>query len=221
MPTHLKTFGFLDETGNLSLNHPVRKFAVGAIIHPWPDELIINLHNVFTGFCSDMKKEPTRMEMKFNEVTLRSLPHYLKAIDSLERDPEWRFCSLVIDKDDPKFIQPVDKLKAWECYLRYVKLLLQRNIQSHEHMILLADFLRRPSGNVHTFATLPSVVQGLDDVLQVESQGILLVQMADILLGATMYTGVDVVKVQLKNRVRNLVASLNKRRFNEWKIIWK
>jgi hypothetical protein len=217
----IKTFGFLDESGNLSINHPDAYFAVGAIFHPWPDELIINLHRIFENFCSAMKKDPTRLEFKFNEVTKGTLDHYLNAIGLLESDNDWRFCSLVIDKSDSKFITPSDKLQQWECYLRYVKLLLNHNIQAHEQMTLLADFLRRPNGDVHSFATLPKIVKGLDDVLQVESQGILLVQMADVILGSTMYTGVDTVKIKLKKRVDELIFKIGKKRFNEWKMIWK
>lgn len=107
------------------------------------------------------------------------------------------------------------------CYLRYVKMLLKQNIRKHEQMTLLADFLRRPNGDVHSFATLPTVVPNLDDVLQVESQGILLVQMVDIILGCTLYEGKDIVKLELKKVVNKLTGLVGKLRFNEWRITWR
>lgn len=110
----IKTFGFLDESGNLSLRHKDKYFAVGAIFHPWPDELIIKLHNIFAGFSAEMKKDPTRLELKFNEVTKRALPFYIKALQELESDKDWRYCSLVVNKKDPKFWIPDDKLKQWD-----------------------------------------------------------------------------------------------------------
>lgn len=215
----IKTFGFLDESGNLSLQHKDKYFAVGAIFHPWPDELIIKLHKVFEGFSAKMKKDPTRLEFKFNEVTTNSLPYYLQALNELSADKDWRYCSLIVNKDDPKFQIPQDKLQQWECYLRYVKLLLQKNLKSHEQMTLLADFLRRPNGATHNFATLPTVVPNLDDVLQIESQGVLLVQMVDLILGSSLYQGVDVVKIDLKNIVDNIIKILGKSRFNEWRMM--
>lgn len=217
----IKTFGFLDESGNLSVNHKDQYFTVGAIFHPWPDELIIKLHKVFEGFSAAMKKDPTRLELKFNEVTTTSLNYYLAALELLKEDKDWRFCSLIIDKKDPKYKVPVDKLQQWECYLRYVKLLLNHNLKNHEQMTLLADFLRRPNGTVHSFATLPTVVTQLDDVLQIESQGVLLVQMTDVLLGGALYNGVDVVKMKLKDKVIEIKTDVGKLRFNEWRMIWK
>lgn len=221
----LNTFAFLDETGNLSLNHPDKYFAVGAIFHPWPDETIIKLHKVFEGLCSALKKDPSRLEFKFNEVTKSSLPFYKDAIDVLRTDKDWRFCSVILDKEDPKFNAPQDKLAQWECYLRWVKQLLMKNIQTHERVVLLADFLRRPTGTVHHFATLHKIVPNLNDELQVESQGLLLVQLADVLLGGSLYSGTDVIKVQLTQEINDLLKSLGSspggRRYNKWTPIWK
>jgi hypothetical protein len=36
-----------------------------------------------------------------------------------------------------------------------------------------------------------------------------------------MYTGVDTVKIKLKKRVDELIFKIGKKRFNEWKMIWK
>lgn len=221
----INTFAFLDETGNLSTKHPDRYFAVGAIFHPWPDETIIELHKVFSGLSGALKKDPSRLEFKFNEVTKSSLHFYKSALGVLANDPDWRFCSIVIDKKDPKFVVPPDKLSQWECYLRWVKHLLTKNIRDHERAVLLADFLRRPNGVVHSFATLHKIVPNLVDELQVESQGVLLVQLADVLLGSSLYNGTDVVKKELSDEANNLLETLRKnpsgKRYNRWDPIWK
>ena len=119
------------------------------------------------------------------------------------------------------YAQPLTKQEVWECYLRYAKLLLQKNLYTDERTILLADFYRRPKGNVHKFSTLPQVVPQLVDTLQVESQGVLLVQAADVLLGASLYQGQDVVKQKISNGVSELRGKTEKARFNEWRIKWK
>lgn len=187
------TFAFLDEHGNLSPGGPQRHFAVGAIIDSYPDGLVEELHQLFEGLCSLLKKDPSRLEFKFSEVTKKSLPLYLRLL--------------------------------WEWYLRYVKMLLQKNLYTDEKIILLADFYRRPKGNVHEFSSLPEIVPQLVDTLQVESQGILLIQAADILLGASLYQGSDSVKQKIANGVCELRDRLEKGRFHErrikWKVKWK
>jgi hypothetical protein len=221
----INTFAFLDETGNLSLNHPDRYFAVGAIFHPWPDETLIELHKIFEELCSRFKKDPSRMEFKFNEVTTNSLSCYLKALDVLREDKDWRFCSVVLDKKDPKFDAPQDKLAQWECYLRWVKHLIKNNIRNHEKAILLADFLRRPTGEVHKFSTLHMIIPNLEDELQVESQGLLLVQFADVFLGGSLYEGSDKVKVELAQAVNDILNNLGTspggKRYNRWNPVWR
>jgi len=215
-------FCFLDESGTLKTNHPeINYFAVGAILHPWPDELIDKLHDIFVELSNILKKEPTRLEFKFKEVTKKSLPLYKKCLYLLSQDKDWRFFSVVIDLEDKKFNAPKDYLEAWECYLRWIKHLLQKNLRANEKTTLIADYLKKPKAQVHSIATLPAVVPQLWDVLQVESQGVLLVQMADVLLGGSLYNGIDIVKKELAQEVNKLKLKVGTARFNVWKVHWK
>jgi len=216
------TFCFLDESGTLNVkSHNIRHFAVGAIIHSNPDDLIIELHNQFEALCSKLKKDPTRLEFKFSAVTQKSLPFYENCLKILTRDKNWRFCSFVVNLDDSNFNPPKDYLEAWECYLRYTKLLLQKNLYPEEKTTLIADYLRKPKkAPVHSLSTLPSVVPQLWDVLQVESQGVLLVQMVDVLLGGSLYKGKDKIKLKLVKEVDEL-KKIKGKNFNEWKVKWK
>jgi len=217
--SQLPVFCFLDESGTF-LGNESAYFALGAIIHPWPDNLTESLHEALEGLISDCKQHRTSQEFHFTDVTEGTLKHFLKCMNLLEADKDWRFVSLVIDLNDPKFVMPKDHLQAWAYYLRWTKIFLRKKIRPNEKATLLADFYKAPKASVHKLATLPAVVPTLWDVLQVESQGILLVQMADLLLGASLYAGVSSAKAQLAQRVKDLRAMLPKSRFDEWKVIW-
>jgi hypothetical protein len=80
--------------------------------------------------------------------------------------------------------------------------------------------LRKPNANVNALSTLPEVVPQVWDVLQVESQGVLLVQMADVILGSSLYAGNAIPKLQLAERVAQIRRKLAKPRFEEWRVRW-
>lgn len=212
-------FCFLDETGTI-LGNSSRHFAVGAIVHPWPDELIEELHGCFETLVSACKRERTAQEFHFSDVTLGTVDHFIRCIDRLEKDTAWRFFSVVLDLEDPKFQKPTDPKQAWACYLRWIKHMLLRNLKPGEKATLLADFQHRPKGAAHKLATLPAIVPQLWDVLQVESHGVLMIQMADVLLGGSLYKGISAPKNQIADRVKKLRAVVGKARFNEWRVRW-
>jgi Protein of unknown function (DUF3800) len=212
-------FCFLDESGTI-LGDDSKYFALGAIVHPRPDELIENLHKVFEGLVADCSKHRTAQEFHFTDVTLGTVKHFIKCMDCLEQDKDWRFFSVVLDVKDSRFKKPNDALGAWSCYLRWAKIMLQRNLYPEEKATLVADFLRRPKGSTHSLASLPGVVPQLWDVLQVESHGVLLVQMTDVILGASIYQGKSECKMALAERVAKLRLSMPKWRFNEWRVAW-
>lgn len=215
------TFCFLDESGNLAPKSPQRYFAVGGVVDSFPDELIKELHLCFEGLCSVLKKDPTRLEFKFASIKKSSLPLYLKIVDILKKYKSWRFCCLIVDKDDSNFWQPTTAQQIWENYLRFTKLLLKNNLKGNERTVLVADFYKQPKGKVHSLATLPQVAPQLVDTLQVESQGVLPVQVADILLGCCLYEGRDKVKLRLRKKVSELKQEVPQYRFNEWRIKWQ
>ncbi len=189
------TFAFLDESGNLSPNSPNRYFTVGAIIDSYPDDLTKKLHLSLQSLQGTLRRvDDPKLEFKFSAVTKTSLPVYLKLIELLEQFTSWRFCCLIVDTEDEKYAQPSNVQEIWEEYLKFTKLLPQNNLANDERTVLIADYYRQPSGKVHELATLPQVVPNLVDTLQVESQGVLPVQVADVLLGACLYEGVGVVK---------------------------
>lgn len=211
------TFCFVDERGNIAKPQEVPEFAVGAIITSYPDQLIRRLHLAHEALCSLLipRKDQSQVEFKFSAVTLTSIECYLKALGELASDPHWRFASVIVRLDDPKFVPPSTPQQTWEYYLDMVKILLNRNLQNNEEAVLLIDYLRMPNGDVHGIETLPTVVPRLRDVLQIHSQGVILVQMADLLLGASRYIGQVEVKNKLKERAQKIRQRIGRKRFSE------
>lgn len=215
------TFAFFDESGNLSPNNPDRYFAVGTIIDSFPDGLVQELHLSLQHLEGRLQRtNDPKLEFKFGAITKTSFPVYQEILEKLHKHPSWRFCCLIVDTDDDKFSQPNTAQEIWEAYLRFTKLLLQNNLKNDERTVLIADYYRQPAGEVHELATLPQVVPNLVDTLQVESQGVLPVQLADILLGACLYEGKDQVRLKLQEQVRELEEAVGKERFDRWRIKW-
>lgn len=218
----IPTYAFLDEQGNLNKNSPQRYFSVGALISSYPDNLIDELHLVFEGLCSLLKKDSSRLEFHFKELTNTSVDQYIIALDVLQKHKSsWRFCMIVIDREDPKFRSPGNKLEEWEAYLRFIKMLLKSNLRNNEQVILLTDYRRRPKGKVRHLATLPQVVSNLTDTLKIESQGTLLVQMTDLLIGGELYAGSIEAKNKLKGKVEEIKKVVGKKGFDRWDVTWR
>lgn len=218
----IPTFAFMDETGHLHPNHPERYFAVGAIIDSSPDGLMEALHAKLQHLQQVLGKEgDPQIEFRFSSVTRTSLPVYKEFVELLKNYQSWRFCCLVVDTEDKKYQPPPsDPQLVWAEYLKFTTLLLRNNLCKHERVVLLADYYNQPSGNVKRLADLPTWIKNLEDTLKVESQGITPVQVADVLLGGTLYNGKNFAKKELSNKVKGLRKSLSKQRFDRWDIDW-
>jgi hypothetical protein len=218
----LPTFAFVDEYGNLAMASYQRFFSIGAIISSFPDDLNDAIHQDFECLCSILRKDPSRLEFHFTSVTKTSVDIYLKALDRLlEYKDDWRFCSIIIDREDKKYKHPRNKQESWECYLRYLKMLMQNNIKYNERVVMIADYQRRPTGKVHKFATLHKVVPNLVDTLKVESQGVLLVQLCDLITGGFLYSGTLNVKKKIHQKVKEIEKAMGKKGFNVWRVKWE
>ena len=176
----------------------------------------------FEGLCSLLQKDTSRLEFHFKEVTNTSIQLYIKTLDILEKHLEsWRFCMIVIDRNDPNFKKPQNKLEEWEAYLRFTKMLLKNNLFIFVKVVLLSDYKRRPKGKIRELATLPQVIPNLTDTLKVESQGILLIQMTDLLIGGELYNGTIQAKNLIKDKVNHIKQLAGEKKFNRWNVKWK
>lgn len=167
---------FIDEVG---IGSPPDQpfFGVGVFITE--DSLTLNrsIHDVFTGAISYFRKDKTRFEFKFNEVTSNNLRFYKEIITLLERDNSWSFYAILIEKDPSKW----ESKDYWQIYLQ----LLDEIIDwiTADKITLVADYLAKPKLTKKDLLNLKKKDK-VANILQLESQGSLLLQTTDILLGS-------------------------------------
>jgi len=223
----IKTFTFVDESGALN---PFRSgksyFGIGAFKHTKPIELIERIHPIYEGLCSVLKKDETRVEMSFKSTTSSSIKFDLALIESLDGDYDWEFNCLYFDSGDPTYIQPKNSAQRWENYVTYLKLLIEKNLWRSEETIVIADFQRKPKTSRKKFEFIALDIPSVYSVLQVESHGVLPVQITDMLLGGFLYslspeTGdKEGNKTAIANKVIDLKKKVGRKKFNCWEIDW-
>lgn len=198
-------FLFIDEIGiSLDPNQPY--FGIGGF--KIDNTIIINrkLHNVFTGALSFLNQKEERFEFKFKYVTHRSLRFYLEIIDTLKQNSGWNF-DFILKKKRSTW----GKTTFWKKYLEYINLLLRKFPK--RDLVLVSDYLSKPKEEEIDLLSIVEKEPRVLNVLQLESQGSLLLQVADILLGGVAYqkriqNGLPTDEV--KHKLSNLVIELLK-----------
>ena len=222
-----KTYSFLDESGFLVLikSKTTNYFGLGFIKFPDPFEINQSLHLLHQQLCSDLKKDDTRIEFSFKGITKKTFPTTLKALDLLNEYESWEFHCLYFDTTDSQFIYPKNSSKTWSLYISNIKLIIQRTLWANEETILVSDFLRKPKQSNKKYEYIMLDIPQVYNVLQIISHGVLLVQLADLLLGGFLYhKGGYCDKEGYKKRVSEKVISMKKElgkdRFNVWEKSW-
>lgn len=110
-------------------------------------------------------------------------------------------------------------------YISNIKLLIEKNLWQNEETVLIADFLRKPKASNKRFEYIMIDIPQVYNVLQVISHGVLMVQMADLLLGGFLYAEKNVgdqegYKSQVSQKVLKLREKVGRDRFNTWKRDW-
>lgn len=197
MSAHILKLAAVDETGTTKdPNQPI--FGVGAFaIHGRHLALNQSLRNVFLEAVEDLRIVEERFEFKFTYITPRSMRFYKKLLQVLETfSAEWSFSYAIAH-------QPRGRL--WELYLDLLERLF---VNEKDKFIVLADHLNKPKraerGLSDVVKTTPSVAM----VVQLESQGSVLLQVTDVLLGALVYLrrqGEDVYKKEIADMVAILL----------------
>jgi hypothetical protein len=223
----IKTFSFLDESGLLvpSRNRNKSFFGLGFIKYENPFQINQVLHKYHQQLCADLKKDDTRIEFSFKGITEKTLQTTLKALNILEQDMSWEFNCIYFDTMDPKFNAPQNAVERWEMYITNIKLLIKKNLWRGEETILIADFLQKPKTSNKKFEYMMTDILQVYNVLQVISHGVLLVQLADVLLGAFLYReggfgDQEGYKLEVANRVQEIRKKVGRNRFNTWKRDW-
>lgn len=189
------TIVFIDESG-LTRDPRQPELAVGALI-VWRNHLIIHqkLRNVFLGAVAKLDATEELFEFKFTYVTPNSLPFYKKLFVIMEeyRD-DWTFVWTVAERGNNNF---------WN---QYLELCLRITNFLPDRMILLADHLNKPKKSANGLGSLEN--EKVIKVLQLESQGTVFLQLADVLLGALMFqrkNGKDRFKAEVAVRAIELL----------------
>ncbi len=222
-----KTYSFLDESGILV--PPKSKisnlFGIGFIKYSNPFEINQLLHQYHEQLCSSLRKDDTRIEFSFKGITQKTLPLTLQALDLLKTSPNWEFNCVYFDTKDPKFNTPQNAVEQWNMYITNIKLLIKNNLDTGEETILVADFLKKPKGSSKKFEYIMTDIPQVYNVLQVISHGVLLVQMADLLLGGFLYYeggygDQEGYKTKVAKKVIEIKKTVGRDRFNTWKRDW-
>ncbi|KKT92256.1 MAG: hypothetical protein A3E37_01030 [Candidatus Andersenbacteria bacterium RIFCSPHIGHO2_12_FULL_46_9] len=190
-------FAFVDETG-ITKDPKQPKLGLGLLVID-RQPLVINqvLREVFLCAVHDMKAVEERFKFKFTYITHSSLPYYRAIIDILSQYKDhWHFTSIQAKRNRQPF---------WSQYL----LLLTKLLGSADQpLIVLADHLNKPKRSKAGLSSLLNNTPNLINILQIESQGSILLQVADVLLGATAYiktAGKDQLKREISQRAAELL----------------
>lgn len=224
----VKTFTFLDESGALV---PVKKegpkyFGIGALKHTKPNQLIQELHPIFEGLVGALKKDETRVEFSFKATTGSSIHYDLQFLERLSSNTDWEFNCMYFETDSEGYTKPENAVERWEKYVTFCKLLLKNNMWPQEETILLADYQRKPKASRKLFEFIATDIPQVYNVLQVDSHGNLLIQVADMLLGGFLYSLSPKVgdkegnKTKISEKVLEIRQKVGKSKFNCWEVDW-
>src|SRR3990167_3012629 len=192
-------FAFVDEVGIFD-SGTYSQMGVGTLILKKNEiELNQKLRNILLETVSKLNQNEITFEFKFKYITPNSLPFYHKLLDKMEEYVEdWEFLSILEKREEGRF---------WTQYLSLVERLVT---PLSGKFIVLADHLNKPvkaTQSLSDFNGTGSIVKAL----QLESQGTMLLQIADVLLGAVTYQGSDVYKQEIADRAKEIVAAQQKR----------
>lgn len=167
-------FSFADETGvALDVHQPY--FGVGALFIPDTITLNRTLHDVYYKALEHYRRPRGAFELKFSMITRGNLRFFQDALTALTKTAGWEFIGTLESKHK---WQPET---YWTRYLSHLDVILQQAGRSNS--VLVADFLSKPHVAKNDINTLIGK-RGVRQVLQLESEGSLLLQVADILLGS-------------------------------------
>lgn len=182
--TKLRTpFCFFDETGNLN-DKANRYFAMGMLKCSQPYFLDYEIQQL-------RQREKFFDEIKFNKLSKKNINFILKILDLIFKIPGLKFSSFLINKDDIDF-QSEFKNDLWLAYEVFAEKLLIGNISPREIIIVIADYVTTPR-NVKFEIKVKHAVNNhfkrlaLAGVCRVDSKGVNLIQIVDLILGAIAY----------------------------------
>jgi hypothetical protein len=237
-------FGFIDETGLGSGDMNEQPFlAIGLLqiedTGQIQDELYklhysYSDHNLTTRkeLITELTKKPRKVgfnelnsmfmisrhhEFKFDNLNQTNLDKYLDLIKIIF-DYKFKFSCIIVDKSSKDFKSDSNQ-RYWYGYNKYLNELIDKSVD--DKCIVILDFLHKPKDEINIVELLhanPKVVNSM----QTDSKSQLLLQISDILLGATLFEikqGIlkfeDSPKIQARNQfVKAIKGYFRKNKIN-------
>lgn len=197
-------FLFIDETG-ISPDLRQKYFGLGAF--KIKNTLYLNrkLHNIFVGALSFLKQREETFEFKFTYITKNSFRFYKEILNLLKNNSNWQFELFLKEKN-----KNWEKTMLWPEYLKGLDIILKKFPQ--DNIILVMDYLAKPKKAKNDILNITNKYPNVLNILQLESQGSLLLQVSDILLGGMSFQKrlknglkVDNLKLEISNLILNLL----------------
>lgn len=207
--------GFLDETGVLSKDPSQRFFGIGFLKLKDTSELYEKIfklkQRVEHRLALQLKEKSLKLlriqsskkmltkiikvkpfEFKFQSITRRSLPFYKELVNIYFSHPQNYFCGFIIDKRNPEI--KIDEYfeTTWDAYINFSKMVIEKNMSSHDKVCILADFLGRPNSSEKYYEKEINESEINSEKIvfntcMIESHASLLIQIVDVLIGAIRY----------------------------------
>lgn len=176
-------FVFFDETGSVNdVNN--KYFGLGMIKCMQPyflDTKIRKIRGTYRFYD----------EIKSNKVSKKNVLVIENIINAIFETPGISFSCIVIDKDSLNFEKEFEN-DPYLAYQIFTEELLKKNIKRNELLIVLADYISTPE-NVHFEVNIKHNMNeyfnrlAVCGVHRVDSIGVNLIQVTDLLLGAVVY----------------------------------
>ena len=217
-------FVFFDETGSVNdVNN--RFFGLGMVKCMQPyflDTKIRKIRGTYRFYD----------EIKSNKISKKNFLVIENIINAIFETPGISFSCIVIDKNSVDFEKEF-KNNPYLAYQIFTEELLKKNIKRNELLIVLADYISTPD-NVHFEVDIKHNMNeyfnrlAICGVHRIDSIGVNLIQVTDLLLGAVVYefkyknkivsgdnNKINTYKyIQNKVRVKNFTDGIEKKEFN-------
>lgn len=216
-------FVFFDETGSIN-DKANRFFCLGMIKCMQPYYLDCKIRRI---------KDKYRFydEIKWNTISKAKISVLKEVLDAVFSTPGIYFSCIVINKDNLDFEKEFNN-DPYMAYQKFTEILLKQNVDDNEVLTVLADFVTTPKNIEFEVSVKHDINKELDrlaiaGVHRVDSKGVNLIQVADLLIGAVVYSYKKELKLVRGDRykfqilrsvlrrlgLKNFLGGLNTRRF--------
>jgi hypothetical protein len=172
-----------------------------------------------------MLKKTYHFELKFDRISSTKVSNYKEMIQLFLNVPEFRFSSMVIDKQKPGYDDNFFST-TWDAYTSYVATLVCNELinMPNEEMILVLDQINKPRSASRSLEdTVLGKIQKravkhegkklcrIVNAFRIESHSNLLMQLTDVLLGAVMFDFKDrarLISEKLRTKKEEVVKEL-------------